>query len=369
MTPLIDIRGLEVRLQTLRGEAAALRDVHLSIGRGETVGLIGESGCGKSMTALAVLGLLPEQAVIRGSIQLASEGATSAAPIELTTLDEAAWCRIRGRRIGIVFQEPMTSLNPLHTVGAQIAEPLRWHLGVSAKEARSEALKLLEQVRMPQARARLDAYPHQLSGGQRQRVGIAIALACAPDLLIADEPTTALDVTIQREILDLLAGLTADRGMALLLISHDLALMAHSVQTVHVMYGGLIVESGPTARVFATLVHPYTHGLFAARPRIGQTRGQRLATILGRVPELIDMPTGCAFADRCPWTIERCTVAVPAATSVATSVAVEAAAASARTAAHTVRCIRADDPGVRGPHRHQPGPEPGGPRPSIAHPA
>ena len=199
------------------------------------------------------------------------------------------------------------------------------HLGMSKKQA----LALLERVQLPNAAQRLDAWPHQLSGGQRQRVGIAIALACGPDLLIADEPTTALDVTIQREILDLLAELTAERGMAMLLISHDLAMMARSVQTVHVMYGGSIVESGPTARVFEHLAHPYTRGLFAARPRVGVSRGTRLATIPGRVPELADLPPGCPFADRCGYTIDRCREGLPEVTAVAGE--------------HTVRCVRAGE--------------------------
>src|SRR5207344_2158401 len=209
---------LSVTLQTARGWGDALRGVTFAIDRGETVGLIGESGCGKSITALALMGLLPEGARVTGSIRLDGR--------ELVGLDEGTMCTLRGRRIGMVFQEPMTALNPLHTVGHQIAEPLRLHLRLSASEARQRALQLLERVRVPQAARRLDAYPHQLSGGQRQRVVIAIALACGPDLLIADEPTTALDTTVQREVLDLLDELRRDSGMALLLISHNLDVMA-----------------------------------------------------------------------------------------------------------------------------------------------
>jgi peptide/nickel transport system ATP-binding protein len=205
----------------------------------------------------------------------------------------------------------MTALNPLHPIGRQIAEPLRLHRGLSAAAARAEALRLLERVQMPQAARRLDAYPHQLSGGQRQRVVIAIALACAPALLIADEPTTALDVTIQREVLDLLAGLVADAGMALLLVSHDLAVIADRVQRLLVMYAGQVVESGPAAAVFARAAHPYTQGLLAARPRLGLARGTRLATIPGRVPELHEMPPGCAFAERCPRVQDACRAAAP----------------------------------------------------------
>ena len=316
--PLLEVSNLRVTLTTARGPADALRDVAFTLDRGDTVGLIGESGCGKSITALALMGLLPEGAQVVGSIRLDGQ--------ELTALDEAGWCDLRGRRIGMVFQEPMTALNPLHPIGRQVAEPLRVHRGLSAAAARAEALRLLERVQLPQAARRLDAYPHQLSGGQRQRVVIAIALACGPDLLLADEPTTALDVTNQREVLDLIAELVAEDGMALLLISHDLGVMARSVQRMLVMYGGTVVEDGPTADVFARLAHPYTRALFAARPRLGLTRGTRLATIPGRVPELADLPAGCAFADRCAHVVDACRTALPAPAAVG--------------AAHHARCIR-----------------------------
>jgi peptide/nickel transport system ATP-binding protein len=228
----------------------------------------------------------------------------------------------------MIFQEPMTALNPLHTIGRQIAEPLRLHKGLSAAAARAEALRLLQRVQLPQAEKRLDAYPHQMSGGQRQRVVIAIALACGPDLLIADEPTTALDVTIQREVLDLIAELVAADGMGLLLISHDLGVMAETVQRMLVMYGGTVVESGPTEAVFRSLAHPYTRGLFAARPRLGLARGTRLATIPGRVPELVDLPLGCPFAERCALVVDECRRALPAPQRVAPG--------------HHARCIRLD---------------------------
>jgi peptide/nickel transport system ATP-binding protein len=325
--PLLQVTDLRVTVPTARGPAAALREVGFTLDRGQTLGLIGESGCGKSMTALALMGLLPEGAQVQGSIRF--DGT------ELTTLPEARWCALRGNRIGMVFQEPMTALNPLHTVGRQIAEPLRLHRGLDAAAARAEALRLLERVQLPQARARLDAWPHQLSGGQRQRVVIAIALACKPDLLIADEPTTALDVTIQREVLDLIDALVRESGMALLLISHNLGVMADRVERVAVMYGGLVVESGPTARVFAERAHPYTQGLFAARPRLGLARGTRLATIPGRVPELADLPPGCPFAPRCSRAGDDCRAALPAAVAGA-----GAAAAAAAAADHTVRCLR-----------------------------
>ena len=316
--PLLEVDRLRVTLATPRGPADALREVSFSLDRGQTLGLIGESGCGKSITALALMGLLPEGARVAGSIRF--EGR------ELLDQGEDDWCALRGDRMAMVFQEPMTALNPLHTIARQIAEPLRLHKRLDAAAARAEALRLLERVQLPQAARRLDAYPHQLSGGQRQRVVIAIALACGPDLLIADEPTTALDVTIQREVLELIAQLVTEDGMALLLISHDLGVMAETVQRMAVMYGGSVVESGPTASVFARLAHPYTRGLFAARPRLGLPRGTRVATIAGRVPELADLPAGCPFAERCVLAHGDCRAAMPPAVAVA--------------AGHATRCLR-----------------------------
>jgi len=306
--PLLQVDGLWVTLDTPRGPAAALRGVSFTLRRGQTLGLIGESGCGKSLTALALMGLLPDSAQVQGRILL--EGR------DLVPLDEDAWCQLRGDRIGMVFQEPMTALNPLHPIGRQIGESLRLHKGLSGRAARAEALRLLERVQLPQAAQRLDAYPHQLSGGQRQRVVIAIALACGPDLLVADEPTTALDVTIQREVLALIQQLVAEDGMGLLLISHDLGVMAESVEQLMVMYGGQVVESAPTAELFQRPAHPYTRGLLAARPRLGLPRGHRLATIPGRVPELADLPVGCAFAQRCDRVQPDCRPAPPAPVTV-----------------------------------------------------
>jgi len=319
-TPLLQVDGLRVALPGPQGPLPALRGIDLAIEPGATVGLIGESGCGKSMTALAIMGLLPDGAQVEGHIRL--EGR------ELVGLDDGEYGDLRGQRMAMIFQEPMTALNPLHTVGDQVAETLRVHRAISRREARAEALRLLERVQLPQARQRLEAYPHQLSGGQRQRVMIAAALACGPDLLIADEPTTALDVTVQREVLDLIAELVASSGMALLLISHDLGVMARCVERVLVMYGGSVVESGPTGEVFERLSHPYTRGLFGARPHLGAGRGHRLATIPGRVPELADVPPGCPFADRCGFVVDACRAAFPPAVPVGPS--------------HAARCIRVD---------------------------
>jgi peptide/nickel transport system ATP-binding protein len=319
--PLLEVRDLRVALATAGGRLPALRGLSFGVERGQTLGLIGESGCGKSLTALALMGLLPEGATVGGSMRL--EGT------ELVGLPERDWCRLRGDRVAMVFQEPMTALNPLHTVGAQIAEPLRLHRGLGRAAARAEALRLLKRVQMPGARDRLDAWPHQLSGGQRQRVVIAIALACSPALLVADEPTTALDVTLQREVLQLIQRLVREDGMGLVLISHDLGLMADHADRLHVMYAGEIVERGPTAAVFAAPAHPYTRGLQAARPRVGLPRGARLATIPGRVPPLGAMPPGCAFAARCPLAGDDCrAAAVP-----------EQALPGAE--GHAARCLRA----------------------------
>jgi peptide/nickel transport system ATP-binding protein len=318
MTALLDVSNLGVTLPTAQGRLAALRGVSFSLARGATLGLVGESGCGKSLTALALMGLLPDGAEVTGSIRF--EGR------ELTTLDDAVLGALRGDRLGMVFQEPMTALNPVHTVGAQIGESLRLHRGLDRAASRAEALRLLERVQLPRARERLDAYPHQLSGGQRQRVVIAIALACGPDLLIADEPTTALDATLQREVLDLLDELRRESGMALLLISHNLDVMAAHVERLAVMYAGRIVESGPTRAVFERRAHPYTRGLFEARPTLGLARGTRLATIAGRVPALHEMPAGCAFAARCAHALPECRAAEPPPQAV--------------DATHDVRCIR-----------------------------
>jgi peptide/nickel transport system ATP-binding protein len=306
--PLLQLKDLRVQVRTAHGLMEAVRGVSFSLQRGETVGLMGESGCGKSLTALALMGLLPEGAQARGSLQWQGE--------ECLTWSEENWCKLRGNRWAMIFQEPMTALNPLHTVGDQVAEPLRLHRGLSRKAALSEAADLLDRVGIAMVRQRLRDHPHQFSGGQRQRIMIAMALSCNPDLLIADEPTTALDVTVAQRILELMQSLVQERGMGLLLISHDLGVLARQVQQLKVMYAGQIVEQGPTAEVLNTPAHPYTRGLLASRPqwlRAPQAAAQRmrLPTLPGQVPELHQLGQGCAFADRCSLVDDACRTSAP----------------------------------------------------------
>jgi peptide/nickel transport system ATP-binding protein len=307
-SPLLQLKDLHVQVRTAHGLVEAVRGVSFSLERGETVGLMGESGCGKSLTALALMGLLPEGAQVRGSLQWQGE--------ECLAWSEENWCKLRGNRWAMIFQEPMTALNPLHTVGDQVAEPLRLHRGLSRTAALSEAADLLDRVGIAMARQRLHDHPHQFSGGQRQRIMIAMALSCNPDLLIADEPTTALDVTVAQRILELMQSLVQERGMGLLLISHDLGVLARQVQQLKVMYAGQIVEQGPTAEVLKTPAHPYTRGLLASRPqwlRAPQAASQRmrLPTLPGQVPELHQLGPGCAFADRCSLVDDACRTSVP----------------------------------------------------------
>jgi peptide/nickel transport system ATP-binding protein len=298
-TPLLQTRDLRIELNTPRGRLAAVRGVDICLERGQTLGLMGESGCGKSLTALALMGLLPESASVQGSLRFQGQ--------ECLGQSEDFWCRLRGDRMAMVFQEPMTALNPLHPIGDQVAEPMRLHRGLSRTAARERAIDLLERVGIHHARQRLDAYPHQFSGGQRQRIMIAMALACDPELLIADEPTTALDVTVAHHILGLIRELVAERGMGLVLISHDLNVLTHQVQHLAVMYCGQVVESGPTHAVLKQPLHPYTRGLMASRPQWQRIQGlqtapsprPRLHTIPGQVPELHQLPLGCSFAPRC----------------------------------------------------------------------
>ena len=282
--------------------AAALRGVSLSVAAGEALGLVGESGCGKSVTWLAALGLLPARAQVTGSVRLGGEEILGALPAVLD--------RVRGGRVAMIFQDPASSLNPVHRVGRQVAEALRLHCGLTGTAARAEVRRLLDQVGIPDAARRMDAYPHELSGGQNQRVMIAMALAGRPELLVADEPTTALDVTIQAQILELLQALRRETGMALVLISHDLGVVAETCDRVAVMYAGRIVEEAPTERLFAAPAHPYTIGLMAALPPMEGPR-RALDAIPGGVPEPWAMPPGCAFAPRCPRRMAVCDAVPP----------------------------------------------------------
>jgi len=295
---LVSIRNLSVAFGGLR----VLHGVDFDVARGEAVGLVGESGCGKSVTWLAALGLLPAVASVAGSVVLDGEEILHA-PAEM--LD-----RVRGGRIAMIFQDPASSLNPVHRVGRQVEEALRLHRGLDGAAARAEARRLFELVGIPDAGRRLDVYPHELSGGQNQRVMIAMALAGEPELLVADEPTTALDATIQAQILDLLRRVQAERGMALVLISHDLGVVSDICTRVCVMYAGRIIEEAPATELFARPAHPYTRGLLAALPDLDGPR-RRLAAIPGGVPEPWNLPPGCAFAPRCGCAIAACAAALP----------------------------------------------------------
>ncbi len=299
MAPLVSLRGLRVAFDGV----PALRGIDLDVMPGEAVGLVGESGCGKSVTWLAALGLLPRQASVTGSVLL--EGT------ELLAAPAQVLERVRGGRIAMIFQDPASSLNPVHRIGTQVAEAVALHQGLPRGAARAEAKRLLDQVGMPDAARRMDAYPHELSGGQNQRVMIAMALAGRPELLVADEPTTALDVTIQAQILELLTELRRAHGMALVLISHDLGVVAETCERVAVMYAGRIVEEAAVDALFAIPRHPYTKGLLGALPPIDGPRGP-LASIPGGVPDPSAMPPGCAFAPRCPAHVQACDVAPPA---------------------------------------------------------
>ncbi|MER8521331.1 ABC transporter ATP-binding protein [Mesorhizobium sp. M0644] len=313
--PILSISGLRSVFRIAGRDIAAVTDVDLTIGSGETVALVGESGSGKSVTSLSIIGLLPKRVghIAEGSIALRRKNGTVT---ELTSLDAESLRKIRGNEIGMVFQEPMTSLNPVYTIGEQIAEPIRIHLGKSHREAAADAVRLLEQVGIPDPKQRARQYPHELSGGMRQRATIAMALSCDPGLLIADEPTTALDVTIQAQILDLLAELQAQRGMGILFVTHNLGVVAEIADRVAVMYAGRIVETGPVSEVFTRPRHPYTAGLMRSVPRLGQATalkaaGTPLPTIAGNVPSLALLPKGCSFAPRCPMAIAACRAAVP----------------------------------------------------------
>jgi peptide/nickel transport system ATP-binding protein len=315
---LLVVRDLRTHFRLEGGEARAVDGVSFELAAGRVLGLVGESGCGKSVTALSLMRLVPPPGYIAGG-EVRLDGR------DLLALPEREMRAVRGAGLAMVFQEPMTSLNPVFTVGSQIAEAVRLHRDCTRREARERAVALLAEVGIPDPARRADDYPHQLSGGMRQRVMIAIAISCEPRVLIADEPTTALDVTIQAEILDLLRALRARYGMALLLITHDLGVVAEQADEVAIMYAGRIVEQASVLEIFDRPLHPYTQALFRSMPRVG-TRRERLEAIPGQVPDLLRLPSGCTFRDRCTLAIADCAAVVPP--------------LEEKAAAHRAACIR-----------------------------
>ncbi|HEX4684586.1 MAG TPA: ABC transporter ATP-binding protein [Gemmatimonadaceae bacterium] len=330
--PLLSVRDLRTYFYTEGGVARSVDGVSFEIGAAETVGLVGESGCGKSVTALSLMRLIRSPGRIEPGSKMLFDG------MDLTTISEKAMREIRGERIAMVFQEPMTALNPVFKIGDQIAEVVRVHHGGSKQEARDRAVKMLETVGIASPEQRAGEYPHQLSGGMRQRVVIAMALVMNPALVVADEPTTALDVTIQAQILELLRELQTKFGTSILLITHDLGVVAETVSRVIVMYGGEIVEEAPVRDLFALPHHPYTEGLLNAMPQVGQER-ERLATIPGTVPPPTAWPKGCRFHDRCPYAWDRCLEEHPPLYQIG--------------AGHVSRCHLADEPERRA-DKHEP---------------
>ncbi|WP_237213133.1 ABC transporter ATP-binding protein [Falsiroseomonas oryziterrae] len=318
--PLLQIEGLRTVFRSSVGEIAAVDGVDLAVPRGRTLGIVGESGCGKSMLSLSVMRLVPPPGrIAAGRVML--EGRN------LLELSPAGMREVRGSRVAMIFQEPMTSLNPVHSIGRQITEAMRAHdKTASAAELRDRAIEALKRVRIPAPERRFDDYPHQLSGGMRQRVMIAMALACRPALLIADEPTTALDVTVQAQILDLLRELQAETGMSIILITHDLGVVAEMADEVAVMYAGRVIERAAATDIFASPQHPYTLGLLGSIPRLDEDR-ERLLAIEGAVPPPFALPKGCRFHPRCPFAIEACKAAQPALEQIAPD--------------HLAACIRA----------------------------
>ena len=334
---LLRVRDLVTSFRTEQGVLRAVDEVSFEVPEGATLGIVGESGCGKSVTALSILRLIPhpQGAIERGSIELRGK--------DILRLSEREMQEVRGNEISMIFQEPMTSLNPVYTVGAQIIEAIRLHQKKSRREARERAIEMLRLVGIPSPETNVDAYPHQLSGGMRQRVMIAMALACEPSLLIADEPTTALDVTIQAQILDLIAKLRDKLGMSVVLITHDLGVVAEVASHVVVMYAGRVVERAPVAKIFEHPRHPYTRGLLRSLPSFEPVPAQppaedgsprrraRLPVIEGIVPDLMALPPGCRFADRCPMVIDDCRKAEPMLDPVLGD------------PTHLARCIRAEE--------------------------
>jgi len=302
--PILSVRDLATSFFTRRGEVQAVRGVSFDVNPGEILGIVGESGSGKSITCMSVLRLLKAGGRIKG-------GTATFEGTDLFSLDENALSDLRGNRIGVIFQDPMTSLNPTLTVGEQVMESIRRHRKASKAEARARAVELFELVRIPSAATRLKSFPHEFSGGMRQRVMIAMALACDPQLLIADEPTTALDVTIQRQILALLKDLQKRLGMSVILITHDLGVIAEVTDRVLVLYGGLVMETAPVRDLFARPAHPYMVGLLGAVPDLRDDTHRRLTPIPGSPPNMLAPPSGCAFAPRCPHAMAQCIAALP----------------------------------------------------------
>jgi oligopeptide transport system ATP-binding protein len=301
---LLEVKNLQTHFYTRSGVAKAVEDVSFTLNESETLGLVGESGCGKSVTSLSIMRLIsPPGKVVGGGILYKGD--------DILDMDQEDLYKLRGGQIAMIFQDPMTSLNPVLPIGFQIAEAVKAHLKMDDTAAMNRAAEMLDRVRIPEARRRLKDYPHQFSGGMRQRVMIAIALSCNPQILIADEPTTALDVTIQAQVLDLMKGLATEFRTATLLITHDLGVVAGTCDRVCVMYAGRVVETAPTAAIFKTPAHPYTQALLAAVPRPEQQRGERLAAIGGQPPNLVNLPPGCPFAPRCRKAQPRCRQELP----------------------------------------------------------
>lgn len=326
--PLLSVNNLVTEFDTDEGRVRAVDDVSFSAEAGKTLGIVGESGCGKSVTALSIMRLLPQPMgqIVSGSVELAGT--------ELTQLPIPDMEKIRGGRIGMVFQEPMTALNPVHTVGRQLTEILLIHKNISADEAIREGVRILDRVGIPSPDVRMNEYPHQLSGGMRQRVVIAIALACKPELLIADEPTTALDVTIQAQILELIKELQREMGMSVVMITHDLGVIAETCDDVVVMYAGKVAETGSVFDIFDRPAHPYTRGLLASIPTLETPPKSTLNVIEGMVPGLADLPAGCRFENRCPDRVDACLTQAPSLDRI--------------DANHQVSCLRWQEISTRG---------------------
>ncbi len=305
MATLLEVKDLRTYFYTYEGVVKAVDGVSYELEEGETLGLVGESGCGKSVSALSVMRLIPDPPgkIVDGEIQFENE--------DILKVDMDDMRRIRGGKISMVFQEPMTSLNPVLTVEKQLTETLELHMGMTKAEARQEGVDLLTRVGIPDPESRIKQYPHQFSGGMRQRVMIAMALSCNPRLIIADEPTTALDVTIQAQILELMKSLTTEFGVALIVITHNLGVVARYADRMNIMYAGKIIERGTAMEVYANPRHPYTVGLLHSVPRLDQPRREKLDPIEGQPPDLINVPQGCAFRARCRWAIDKCAIEAP----------------------------------------------------------